>query len=209
MANFIDKKTGRFLPSDKFAQDIDHQVVIKMYVEDEMGSAEIARKLNSYPKKIQGILKVNNIPFRRKRCYLSGPDNPRYTGYKEIQGAYWAAAKQGARNRNIEWSITKEYMWDLYLKQDRKCAYSNLPIHFSTNNLDQKLGVGTASIDRIDSSKPYVPGNVCWVHKRVNVMKGNMSLEEFCEFCEAVAYKNKTAIENETWSHSERKCKNG
>lgn len=204
-----DEKTGRILPSDKFAQDIDHKVVIKMYVEDNMSSIQIARELNSYPKKIQGILKVNNIQFRKKRCYLSGPNNPKYTGYEEIQGAFWAAAKFGATKRGIEWSITKEFMWELYLKQNRKCAYSKIPIHFSSNNLEHKLGVGTASIDRIDSSKGYAPDNVCWVHKRVNVMKGNMALEEFFEFCEAVAYNNKTVVENETWSHSQRKYKNG
>ena len=30
-----------------------------------------------------------------------------------------------------------------------------------------------------------------WVHKRVNIMKGNMLEQEFLDFCEAVVNKNK------------------
>ncbi|NBW29230.1 hypothetical protein EBR37_02510, partial [bacterium] len=40
-------------------------------------------------------------------------------------------------------------------------------------------------------SKGYIEGNVQWVHKRVNIMKGNMLEQEFLDFCEAVVNKNK------------------
>ena len=48
----------------------------------------------------------------------------------------------------------------------------------------------TASLDRIDSSKGYIEGNVQWVHKRVNLMKGNMSTENFIEWCNLVVKNN-------------------
>lgn len=48
---------------------------------------------------------------------------------------------------------------------------------------------GTASLDRIDSSRGYVEGNVQWVHKDVNFMKQALSQERFVELCTLVAEK--------------------
>lgn len=38
--------------------------------------------------------------------------------------------KRNAKKRNIYWSddLTIEYLWDLYLKQDKKCALTGLEI---------------------------------------------------------------------------------
>lgn len=40
---------------------------------------------------------------------------------------------------------------------------------------------GTASLDRIDSTKGYVEENVQWVHKDVNFMKSNLTEQRFKE----------------------------
>jgi hypothetical protein len=48
----------------------------------------------------------------------------------------------------------------------------------------------TASLDRIDSSKGYVEGNVQWVHKRINIMKNDLSDSEFIEWCRVVSKNN-------------------
>jgi hypothetical protein len=199
---------GRFLPDKKFAQDLDHQYIISEY-NNGKSSRAIAIELNSYPKKIQKILKSNGIEFRKKQCYLSGEDNPRYTGHKEMQGAYLATLKASAKNRGIEFSVTYEYIWNLFLEQDRKCKYSGITIFFSRNNIEHIMGQATASLDRIDSSKGYIEGNLQWLHKRINIMKGNMSEKEFLDFCEAVTLKNKGQTIMKTLTHSESKVKNG
>lgn len=195
-------KKNRFTPSKKYAQDLDHKQIIDMYL-DGKSCNYIAEQVNSYPKKIQKVLKNNNIPFRKKKCYLSGKENPKYTGYEEIQGSYWAAVKGAAKRRKIDFDITIEYVWQLFLEQDRKCKYSGIELLLSSNNLEHRMGKYTASLDRIDSSKGYIKGNVHWVHKRVNIMKGNMSEQEFLDFCEAVAFKNKGPEIFQTY-HSER-----
>jgi hypothetical protein len=199
---------GRFLPSKTYAQDLDHESIIQKY---KCGQKimSIAREVNSYPKKIQKILKSNGIEFRKKQCYLSGEDNPRYTGHKEMQGAYLATLKASAKNRGIEFSVTYEYIWNLFLEQDRKCKYSGITIFFSRNNIEHIMGQATASLDRIDSSKGYIEGNLQWLHKRINIMKGNMSEKEFLDFCEAVTLKNKGQTIMKTLTHSESKVKNG
>ena len=49
------------------------------------------------------------------------------------------------------------------------------------------IGQGTASLDRIDSSKGYVKGNVQWVHKDINKMKTDFEQSIFIKLCKSVA----------------------
>jgi hypothetical protein len=199
-----DQKTGRFLPSKKYNHNLDENQIIKMY-KDGMKVRTIANQVGSYPKKIQKILKNNGIEFRTKACYLSGPDNPRFTGYKEMQGTFLTSVKTSAKKRGLEFSVSYEYLWDIFVQQERKCAYTGIEIFFSRDNIEHVNGDYTASIDRIDSSKGYIEGNIQWVHKRVNVMKGNMTHQEFLDFCEAITYQNKGQKIMKTYSHTERK----
>ena len=53
---------------------------------------------------------------------------------------------------------------------------SGLELRFQTTRKDYDA---TASLDRIDSSKGYIKGNVQWVHKNINYMKQEMTNEEF------------------------------
>ena len=58
-----------------------------------------------------------------------------------------------------------------------------MPISFPTKS----TGIRTASLDRIDSSKGYVPGNIQWVHKDVNWMKGSFTQEYFVNICKKIS----------------------
>lgn len=75
-------------------------------------------------------------------------------------------------------------VWELFLKQERKCALSKEEIRFPSNYKDK---TGTASLDRIDSNLGYVEGNVQWVHKDVNKMKSDFSEEYFICWCKKIA----------------------
>lgn len=97
-----------------------------------------------------------------------------YSGYKDITGSKWYSYKQGAVLRNLEFSITKEEVWDLILKQEFKCYYSGKSISFKDS---------TASIDRVDSGQGYNIDNIVIVHKTVNRMKNNLSEKTFLDFC--------------------------
>ena len=90
------------------------------------------------------------------------------------------------------------------MQQDRKCAYSGLDIFFSRDNIEHTMGEYTASLDRVDNSLGYIVGNVQWLHKRINIMKGNMQEREFLDFCEAITYQNKSQEIMKTYSHSNK-----
>ena len=101
-----------------------------------------------------------------------------WMGAGEMSGTYWGSILAGAKTRSLDVSITKEYVWTLLLAQGRRCVLSGVPIGFDD---------ATASLDRIDSSRGYVPENVQWVHKVINRMKGTLSDDEFKSWCRTVA----------------------
>lgn len=104
-----------------------------------------------------------------------------WTGFGDISGKIFCNIKKRAEIRKFDFDLTIEYMWELFLKQDKKCAYSGVSLVFPARS-----GVGddgTASLDRIDSSKGYIIGNVHWVHKWINFMKSDFLEEEFLQWC--------------------------
>lgn len=98
--------------------------------------------------------------------------------------SYFNKVKRRAENSNFTFSLTPEYLENLFIKQNKKCALSNLDIEFRPTYLKNEQ---TASLDRIDNSKGYIVGNVQWVHKQVNFMKGTMEQKEFIKFCRLIS----------------------
>jgi hypothetical protein len=80
-----------------------------------------------------------------------------------------------AKGRGLVFELTEEAMFSTFTG---KCALSGVDI-----SLDYG---GNASLDRIDSSLGYIPGNVQWVDGKVNLAKRNMSDAEFIEMCKMV-----------------------
>ena len=121
------------------------------------------------------------------KLHYTGAKHRLWKGVGELSGACFASIAACAKNRGIEFTVTKEEIWDLFLKQNEKCALTGLPISFNSNQSPTFLGrQKTASLDRIDSSKPYTLDNVHWTHKDINVMKNDHSTERFVELCRHV-----------------------
>lgn len=119
-----------------------------------------------------------------------GQLNLKRRGVGEMPGSVFSRAKKGAEIRNLEFSISKEYIYDLFIKQNRKCALSGLDIKFAEKIDKNWYKNTTASLDRIDSNKGYIIGNVQWVHKDINQMKMEFEEKYFIQLCTQV-YKQK------------------
>ena len=57
-----------------------------------------------------------------------GKEHCRYKGYGDITGSVWYKIKKGALKRKLDFSITIEEIWELFIQQDKKCALTGLPI---------------------------------------------------------------------------------
>ncbi len=136
-------------------------------------------------KSIQEAL-LKNGNTKSCGCLQKGKNNSRFTGCEKISGYFWSKLKYAAKYRNIEFDITVKYIWYLFVKQNSQCKISGSHIDFSSNRNIKS----TASLDRIDSSKGYIKGNVQWVHKRINIMKGTLSDIEFINWCKKIANNN-------------------
>lgn len=90
------------------------------------------------------------------------------------------------RNKEFAEDVTPEYLYDLLELQDFKCALTGDNLLPEDGSLDHVRKDLPLSLDRIDSSKGYIRGNLQWVTKRVNWMKGDMSTEELFEMCNKI-----------------------
>ena len=108
-------------------------------------------------------------------------------GYGDIFATHWNTIKKNALSRDLEFKIDIKYVWELFEKQNKKCKITGTPIQFSTRCWSKDA---TASLDRIDSSKGYIKGNVQWVHKRINMMKQQYTTDEFFDWCKKVVKHN-------------------
>ena len=113
-------------------------------------------------------------------------------GCGEIYATHWNTIKKNAKQRNLEFNITVEYAWNIFLNQNRKCALTGELLMFSTRCWSRNA---TASLDRIDSTKGYIDGNVQWVHKNINMMKQQYSTKLFFDWCKKVVLHNNLLCE--------------
>ena len=79
-----------------------------------------------------------------------------------------------------EVKISKQDLEELLIASNGVCAISGFPLTLERNNLL------LASVDRIDSSKGYIKGNVQFVAKCVNIAKSDLPQDEFIAMCKAV-----------------------
>lgn len=139
----------------------------------------------------QTVAKRANLIIRGdvKSCGCKKPRKDKAYNWKGCggyHGSQFSMVKQHARLRNIHFDITIELAWSLFVQQEGKCALTGLPIVLRPQSEMKKGNKKTASLDRINSEKGYIPGNVWWVHKDVNRMKSFFPLEYFDELCRLV-----------------------
>lgn len=118
---------------------------------------------------------------------LRGENNNGWKGYGGISGSYFSSIKHKALARKIKFKITIEYIWDLFLRQEGKCALSGVTLKMP----EKWKGQYTASLDRIDSSKGYEKGNVQWVLGDINWMKNDFDQNYFIDICRKIAHHSK------------------
>jgi hypothetical protein len=99
-------------------------------------------------------------------------------------------ARKRVKSHGRECTITLQYLKELWEKQEGCCPYTGWELDNPRATHDwngYRLHPKRASLDRLDSSFGYVPGNVQFVSVIANYAKSIFQQEELLEFCQAVA----------------------
>jgi len=102
-----------------------------------------------------------------------------------ISSKQWHAIQYNAKIRNIKFQLTRQQVYSVFQKQHGKCALTDLNIRLYINR--EPRSYGTASLDRIDSSKGYTKTNIQWVHKDINRMKSDLPEDKFIYYCSLIS----------------------
>jgi hypothetical protein len=141
-------------------------VGVVMNEEQEKINEQIANNDFSYWHQIRVRLGVDHS-FPQPKTVKA---NPQYL--------IWYRAKSNAERRKLEFNLELE---DIIIPQ--KCPYLNIEITTNFNDLKEP---NYFSIDRIDSTKGYVKGNVQIISLLANTMKNNATMEQLIMFSENV-----------------------
>lgn len=95
----------------------------------------------------------------------------------------YLAQKANARKRPGSIKITKDIIYNLWIKQNEKCALSG-------QQLDINSKWWRPSLDRIDSNKGYIENNIRIVAWIINHSRGDLTDSEFIEMCIKIAQNN-------------------
>jgi len=106
--------------------------------------------------------------------------------YRSTQGAAWArdgrycvvAARCRAKKKGIPFDIDHDYVMSLWPKDG--VDFFGVKMEWKVERDRRMISRPNApSLDRIDTAKGYVRGNVMWLSHKMNQLKGGLSLAEW------------------------------
>ena len=167
-------------------------VVIKREGNAKQGSALWKCECDCGGKTITQSTYLRNGTTKSCGCLkkTTGKNNAQWKGYGEIYSNYWTNLIRSAKRRNLQFEITQKMVWEKFIQQKGKCALSGILLKHYPSRTKNK-GSDSASLDRIDSTKGYVQGNIRWVSTEINKIKMDLSNERFIKLCkQVVCYQN-------------------
>lgn len=90
-----------------------------------------------------------------------------------------------AKSRDFDFDLTLDYLKEIWEQQKGICVYTGIKL--VEWNYKGENSIYTASLDRIDSNKGYVKGNVQFVSRNINYMKNSLSNDETIELCKIIS----------------------
>lgn len=132
----------------------------------------------------ESVVTKSDLLQGKTKCCVGCTDRRDSSRYKTHPlGGLMPKLRSTAKDRGIPFEVSRDYLADLADKQEWCCAMTGVPIRRGKRLGAHKFDGKTMSLDRIDSGKGYVEGNVQWVHKDINVAKNSLSNEAFLSMC--------------------------
>lgn len=125
-----------------------------------------------------------------------------YSGYKRDEWTPYRYSLRNAKKRFKEFNLTLEDLKQVWEQQKGICPYTGLKLELPTYSKCKNIWY-RASLDRIDSSKGYVVGNVQFISTPINFMKSTMSDLETKQYLKLISSYTSHFCEDETISSSQ------
>jgi hypothetical protein len=119
----------------------------------------------------------------------------RQQDYKDVKQilTHLAANLRRAANRGVaakEIDVDLDYVYNIGASQDFLCALTGIELEFTRGGTywgGKWCNPNSCTIDRIDNSKGYIPGNIQLVAWKPNCMRNHWPLDEMIDLCKDVA----------------------
>ena len=119
------------------------------------------------------------------QAYWTTENGERLRGYsRKDEFSPYRYHLKNARNRGHECDLDLAYLMGLWEGQGGKCALSGIGMNLSESTAKKNRSPIEASLDRVDSTKGYLKGNVQFVCYFINLGKSIFSNEEVTSFLE-------------------------
>ena len=109
--------------------------------------------------------------YRCKTCKKKEANIRRFENYFM---EYTRTKKSECKTKGIPFNLTPDYLENLWTGI---CPIFNCKIYYNHKGRGS-YHINQAHLDRIDPSKGYIQGNVCWISGRANRIKYDATIEE-------------------------------
>jgi hypothetical protein len=145
---------------------------------------------NFCSRKCAGKYLINNIPeyTKYRDCLKKGGSRDEYSPYR----FFMKVCKNRANKRKKELNLSLQDLKEQWEKQNGKCPFTgwNMKIAECTGKVGFAKTPDRASLDRIDSSKGYVKGNIQFISLIAQYAKNDWGDSVIFEFANAVSQQN-------------------
>jgi len=144
------------------------------------------QEMNDFQKKLNEQISNNDFSYwneiKSRPTGTGGVDKQTKILIKPPEYILWYRSKENAKKKGLEFNLDLE---DITIPE--KCPYLKVELktEFNRRNLSDYY-----SIDRIDSSKGYVKGNVQVISRLANTMKNNATPEQLITFAKSILEMN-------------------
>jgi hypothetical protein len=121
-------------------------------------------------------LGLGHAPFKGGLNKLVTPDEIALGGLKEF-------SRRIRRRKQFDKELSPNNLLEIWNTQNGKCAYTNVQLILPcSSDYNESNNNFKASIDRIDSNKPYSIDNIQFTSITVNYLKNNMIESDITQF---------------------------
>ena len=162
---------------------------LKSFIEYTPVSEEDARSkldiFTNFIKERDADYKISDRKKESKKRMSENPLPPDLDNTNPLHAQWLSLAKEVVLRRTS--TITFLEMWDIIKLQEWRCALSNREFNNTNNRL---------SVDRIDSSRPYEVDNLWYTTHATNIMKGELTTDQFVSLCKFIHDRNTVNTKN-------------